>query len=302
MMAVFYIGCGLSLAAAAAGAELRRAGDRVVRAWRVRIDLSSCRHRHRGRGRDQSRAHARVQRGLRQYRRGARRRYHRHAHRLDRLARRVPGAGRDLRHRRTGLSGTGAGGPPRRQEPQHRSRRAAVDVAHGFGAWSFRPDPDGRGSRFQYHDDRTAQGDRRSHQPRHVTGRGGRDRDARVPVRSGRAIHCRPYPGKVFTASRVRVRRADAIRRHRLGGLCNRLCAAGGAGLRDGLRLRPGDGERFCHRPLHRRCLACPRLRGALFHHLPGVGGGHIHDRPSAQPRRVRSCARRDRNHRSWVS
>ena len=69
MMVVFYIGCGLSCAAAALRAELHRARHRAVRARRVRLDLSSGRHRDRGRGGDQSRPHARLQRRLRQYRR-----------------------------------------------------------------------------------------------------------------------------------------------------------------------------------------------------------------------------------------
>ena len=45
MMALFYVGCGLSLLAAAARAEPRRACGRAVRARHVRGDLSSRRHR-----------------------------------------------------------------------------------------------------------------------------------------------------------------------------------------------------------------------------------------------------------------
>ena len=44
------------------------------------------------------------------------------------------------------------------------------------------------------------------------------------------------------------------------------------ARLRHGGDLRPGDGQRLRHRPLHRRRLARPRLCGALFPHLDLVG------------------------------
>ena len=125
MMVVFYIGCGLSCAAAAFVAELHRARDRAVRARRVRLDLSSGRHRDRGCGGDQPRPHARLQRRLRQYRRVARRRHHRGADRVDRLARRVPGAGRGLRRDRDRLFRDGAGRPQTGCRPQRRARRAA---------------------------------------------------------------------------------------------------------------------------------------------------------------------------------
>ena len=106
-------------------AELHRARHRAVRARRVRLDLSSGRHRHRGRCRDQSRADARLQRRLRQYRRLACCRHHRGADRVDRLARRVPGAGRRLRRDRDRLFRAGAG------RPQARRRAAAPRPTFG---------------------------------------------------------------------------------------------------------------------------------------------------------------------------
>ena len=67
----------------------------------------------------------------------------------------------------------------------------------------------------------------------------------------------------------------------------------GCARLRHGVHLRAGDGQRFRHRPLHRRRLARPRLCGALLHHLSDLRRGDHHDRVPAQPRRLRPGARR---------
>ena len=65
-------------------------------------------------------------------------------------------------------------------------------------------------------------------------------------------------------------RRAAAVRRRGLGGLCapaSPCCCR--ARLRDGGDLRAGDGQRHRDRALHRRRLARPRLCGALLPHLP---------------------------------
>jgi hypothetical protein len=86
MMIGFYVGCGLSLI-----------GHRPLHAWRVRGDLSSGRHRDDFGKRHPARPHHGVQRRVRQSRRLARRRHHRGADRGLHLARRLPGAGADLR-------------------------------------------------------------------------------------------------------------------------------------------------------------------------------------------------------------
>ena len=70
-------------------------------------------------------------------------------------------------------------------------------------------------------------------------------------------------------------------------------------GLHHGGDLRPDYRERSRHRPLHRRCLARPRLCGALFPHLHGVGRGGVDDRRAVRPRRLCPCARRHRGHRA---
>lgn len=77
----------------------------------------------------------------------------------------------------------------------------------------------------------------------------------------------------------------------RLVGPCHRSGAVVRARLHNGGDLRPDHAERSGYRPLHRRCLAWPRLRGALFPHLHGVGCGGIDDCVSLWPRRLRSGA-----------
>ena len=172
-------------------AEFHRARHRAVRARRVRLDLSSGRHRHRGRCRGQSRADARLQRRLRQYRRLACCRHHRGADRVDRLARRVPGAGRGLRRDRDSLFRAGAGRPQARRRAQLRARRSARDVDDGRGVCAVHPDRHHRRPRVQHHDHRAAQGDRRADRQRHLARRGRRHRDRGVPVR-----RCRPARGR----------------------------------------------------------------------------------------------------------
>ena len=76
------------------------AGRRHVHARRVRGDLSPGRHGDADRGLGRQGPHARLQRRLRQSRRFARRRHQRRAGDLGQLARRLPGAGGDLRRDR----------------------------------------------------------------------------------------------------------------------------------------------------------------------------------------------------------
>ena len=90
---------------------------------------------------------------------------------------------------------------------------------------------------------------------------------------------------------------AAAIPRHRVGGQCERHDADPGARRHHGGDLRAGDGRRPGDRALHRRCLARPRLCGALFPHLRVVGRGGVDHRLAVQPRRLRPAAAGGRRH-----
>ena len=124
MMAAFYFGCGVSLALTAFAPNLTDAGGRHVRARHVRRDLSPGRHGDADRGLRRARAHARLQRRVRQSRRFAW---------PPASAPRLPpgsaGAPRfwrprgALRHHRRGLSLADAGRPPSRQASANRSRQ-----------------------------------------------------------------------------------------------------------------------------------------------------------------------------------
>ena len=61
----------------------------------------------------------------------------------------------------------------------------------------------------------------------------------------------------------------------------------------DGRHLRAGDGRRHRDRPLHGRCLAGAHLRGALLPHLRLLRRGGRDHRVPARPRRLRSRAHR---------
>ena len=74
------------------------------------------------------------------------------------------------------------------------------------------------------------------------------------------------------------------------------------ARLHDGGGLRPDHAQRPGHRPLHRRRLARPGLCGALFPDLHGVRRRRVDDRIALRPRRLRPGARRHRFHRARLS
>ncbi len=93
MMALFYVGCGLSLIGSGSGAEPDRAGRCAHRPRHVRGDLSPGRHRDADRAGDLARTLARLQWRVRQSRRGVCGRHHRGAGGGLRLARGLPGAG-----------------------------------------------------------------------------------------------------------------------------------------------------------------------------------------------------------------
>ena len=120
MMALFYVGCGVSLIAAGARPQSDRAGARAHGARHVRRDLSSGRHRHADRAGDHARALARLQRRVRQSRRRVRGRDHGGAGGVARLARGLPGAGRDLPCDRARLSAARSGRRPQGRRPHHR--------------------------------------------------------------------------------------------------------------------------------------------------------------------------------------
>ncbi len=67
------------------------------------------------------------------------------------------------------------------------------------------------------------------------------------------------------------------------------------------LLLWPDHGQRPRHRALHGRCVARPRLRGALFPHLHDLGRGGVDDRHPLRPRRLRSRTRRHRVRGVWL-
>ena len=268
MMAVFYFGCGCQLRRGGVRAEFHRARHRAVRARRVRRDLSSGRHRDRGRGAT-NRGRTLAFNGV------------------------CGNIGVSLAAGITAALTAWIGWRGAFLVP------AVVCVATGIAYFVMVPDdrkqaagrsaaPDVRlamgcmvavfalfiligttaGLVFNAHHHRAAEGDRRAHRQRHFAGCGRRHCHRGVPVRRGRAVRGRAHGGEISGASGVRVHRADAVHRRGLGGLCHRLRAARGAGLRHGLRLRAGDGQRFRHRALHRRRMARPRLCGALLHHL----------------------------------
>ncbi len=93
-----------------------------------------------------------------------------------------------------------------------------------------------------------------------------------------------------------------AIRRRGVGGLCQRRDFVVCPGLHHGRDLRPDHRERSRHRPLYRRRLARPRLCGALFPHLHDFRRRGVDDRAcfmaaaasalcSARPRSSRSAS-----------
>ena len=136
MMVLFYAGCGLSLVAAGFAPNLIGTCGRAVRARRVRRDLPSGRHRDADRAGDRARALARLQRRVRQCRRRAGGRRDGGAGRGVRMARGVPGAGRDLHCDRGGLPASRSEGGAKGGEPRHGGRRSARLLA---GSDDLRP-------------------------------------------------------------------------------------------------------------------------------------------------------------------
>ncbi len=160
MMAAFYIGCGVSLALDGFRAEFADARCRHVRAWHVCCHLSPGRHGHADRGLERARAHARLQRRVRQSRRLARRRYQRCAGHLVRLARRVFDARRALHRDRGCLSLADAGRSPPCEIARIETCGAADAQGHDHAVRSVSRHRDQRRPCFQRADHRAAE-DRR---------------------------------------------------------------------------------------------------------------------------------------------
>ncbi len=98
-------------------------------------------------------------------------------------------------------------------------------------------------------------------------------------LRRGCANRHRPPGGNLPAACAVRDACGHAVRRRGLDRLCERRDGPVRAGLHHGGDLRADHRERSDHRALHRRCVARPGIRGALLPHLHGLRRGGIDDR-----------------------
>ena len=135
---------------------------------------------------------------------------------------------------------------------------------------------------------------------RHLAGGGRRLDDRGVSVRRPRAAHGRPAGRAVSAAYPVRRSSPSCS----LPAWCGRPMRSGTtllfalaftmAAIYGQITVNDLD-----HRPLQRRCLARPRLCGALFPHLHGVGRRGVDDRRALCPRRLRPRARRHRVRRA---
>ena len=186
------------------------------------------------------------------------------------LARRLPGAGLDLHRDRRDLSLARS----RRGAAQAAARSASPDVSlsdcgRGDDLRPFRRGRASAGLVFNTHFGRAAEDRRRARRQRHFAGRGRRPDHGGVPVRRDRADHGRP-PGRALSGC-IFCSRISAVMQ--FAGVVWAAYASGviavvRARLHHGGDLRPDHRQRSGHRPLHRRCLARPRLCGALFPHL----------------------------------
>ncbi len=106
------------------------------------------------------------------------------------------------------------------------------------------------------------------HRQRHFARRGRRHRHRGVPVRRGGAARGRPRDREIsgalvfaFTGLMQFIGVVWVV-------YATGYALLGALAFAIAFDLRPGDGQRFRHRPLHRRRLARPGLCGALLHHL----------------------------------
>src|SRR5262249_55568874 len=106
---------------------------------------------------------------------------------------------------------------------------------------------------------------------------GRRPGDGSIHVRGARPDRGRPASGEIPASPSVRRDRKSAVPRRAVGGANERQDADCGARGDDGGDLCASHRQRPRDRPLHRRRLARPRLRGALFPHLPRRGRGRVY-------------------------
>src|SRR5450830_169928 len=182
MMAVFYIGCGVSLVGVAASPNLFMLAIAMFALGVFAAIYHPVGHADAAGSLPGAGAHGRIQRRVRQSGRGAGRRRRRRDRVLARLARGFSGAGDRVHRHRRRLRHAGARRPPPHGEPQESRRRGALAARGNNHVRPLCGDLARRRSHLQHHLDRAAEDRRRAPWRRCAVARGRLARHRRVHV------------------------------------------------------------------------------------------------------------------------